>query len=255
MIGLFDSGLGGLSVARAVRAALPTHDLLYLADTAYCPYGPLATPLVQERALACSRWLIAEGARLVVVACNTATSAAVELLRSELTVPVVGMEPGLKPAVAATRSGRVAVLATSGTLTSQRFSRLVERFAGSVEVRSVACPTLVELVEAGELSSPYAAAVVADYVTPLIAEGVDTLILGCTHFPFLQHLIAVAAPGAAIIDTGLAVAAQTARLVYAYSLPAGTARFRCATSGDPASVGPTVARVWGLALPVEHAAC
>ncbi|MEI8167814.1 MAG: aspartate/glutamate racemase family protein, partial [Chloroflexales bacterium] len=148
-IGLFDSGLGGLSVARAVRAALPTHDLIYLADTAYCPYGPLPVAQVRTRALACARWLVGRGARVVVVACNTATSAAVELLRTSLAVPVVGMEPGLKPAVAATRTGRVAVLATSGTLTGERFARLVERFGARVEVRTVACPAMVRLVEAG----------------------------------------------------------------------------------------------------------
>lgn len=250
-VGLFDSGLGGLSVARAVRARLPGHDLLYLADTAHCPYGPLPVERVRERSLACARWLIARGARIVVVACNTATSAAVETLRAELPVPVVGMEPGVKPAVAATRSGRVAVLATSGTLRGERFARLVERFAGGVEVRTVACPGMVELVEAGELAGPRATAVVAGYVAPLVADGVDALVLGCTHFPPLRGLIAAAAPGATIIDTGPAVAAQTARL--AEGLPAGAGGLRCATTGDPAIVAPALARVWGETVPVERA--
>lgn len=252
-IGLFDSGLGGLSVARALRALLPRHDLIYLADTAHCPYGPLPAERVRERSLACARWLTGQGARVVVVACNTATSAAVETLRAALPVPIVGMEPGVKPAVAATRSGRVAVLATSGTLRGDRFARLVERFAGGVEVRTVACPGMVELVEAGELAGPRAAAVVAGYVAPLLAEGVDTLVLGCTHFPPLRPLIAAAAPGAAIVDTGPAVAAQAARMAEAVGLAPGTGGVRCATTGAPAVVAPALAHVWGAAAPVERA--
>lgn len=254
-IGLFDSGLGGLSVTREVRARLPRHDLIYLADTAHCPYGPLPVERVRERALACAWWLIGQGARIVVVACNTATSAAVETLRGELPVPVVGMEPGVKPAVAATRSGRVAVLATSGTLRGDRFARLVERFAGEVEVRTVACPGMVTLVESGELAGPHAAATVASYVAPLAADGVDTLILGCTHFPPLRGLIARAAPGATIIDTGPAVAAQTARLTEAAGIPIGAGSVRCATTGDPKTVAPALAQVWGEAVAVERAAC
>jgi glutamate racemase len=255
MIGLFDSGLGGLSVARAVRAVLPAHDLLYLADSAHCPYGPLPPERVRERASACARWLVAQGAAVVVVACNTATSAAVETLRAELPVPVVGMEPGIKPAVAATRGGRVAVLATSGTLGGGRFASLVERFAGGVEVRTVACPELVRLVEAGVLDGPGARAAVDHYVAPLVHDGVDSLVLGCTHFPPLRPLIERAAPGAVVIDTGPAVAAQTARVARAAGVGPGSGTMRCATTGDPEVVAPALARVWGTALPVERADC
>ncbi len=254
-IGLFDSGLGGLSVARAIRTALPHHDLLYLADTAFCPYGPLPVAQVRARALACAHWLIGQGARIVVVACNTATSAAVELLRATLPVPVVGMEPGVKPAVATTRTGRVAVLATSGTLTGDRFAHLVKRFGNGVTVQTVACPAMVQLVEAGELTGPQAAAVVADYVAPLVADGVDTLVLGCTHFPPLRALIAAAAPGVTIIDTGPAVAAQTARIAAAARISGGAGRVTFATTGDPEQVAPALGRVWGEAVPVTWAAC
>lgn len=254
MIGLFDSGLGGLSVARAVRALLPRHDLLYLADTAHAPYGPLPVARVRERTLACGRWLVTQGARLVVVACNTATSAAVDDLRAALPVPVVGMEPGVKPAAAVTRSGQVAVLATSGTLSGGRFARLVERFADGVTIRTVACPAMVELVEAGELVGARAEAVVAGYVAPLVAEGVDTLVLGCTHFPPLRALIAAAAPGAMIVDTGPAVAAQVARLAAAAGISPGSGAIRCATTGDPAIVAPALAHVWGAMVGVEQAA-
>ncbi len=255
MIGIFDSGLGGLSVARAVRALLPGHDLIYLADSAYCPYGPLAPEVVRARALACATWLVAQGAGVVVVACNTATSAAIETLRARLSVPVVGMEPGLKPAVAATRSGRIAVLATSGTLGGERFQRLRERFAHGAEVITVACPAMVQLVEDGELDGPRARAVVAACVESLGARGVDTLVLGCTHFPPLRPLIAESAPGATIIDTGPAVAAQTARVAAAARIGPGDGIVRCATTGDPALVAPSLARVWGAPLPLERARC
>src|SRR4029079_17493230 len=133
-IALFDSGLGGLSVLREVRGLLPRHDLLYLADTAYCPYGPRPLGEVRARALAVGRWLIGQGAGLLVVACNTASAAALELLRAELPIVVVGMEPGVKPAAAATHSGRVGVLATSNTLSGARFAALVERYAEGIEV-------------------------------------------------------------------------------------------------------------------------
>jgi glutamate racemase len=255
MIGLFDSGLGGLSVARELRALLPEHDLIYLADTAHCPYGPQPPDAVRRRALACARWLAAQGAGAIVVACNTATSAALESLRATLTLPVVGMEPGVKPAVTATRTGRVAVLATSGTLGGERFARLVERFAGGVEVATIPCPEMVGLVERGDLASDHAARAVAGYVAPLAAEGVDTFVLACTHFPPLRPLIVAAAPGATIIDTGPAVAAQAARVAAAAGIAPGVGRLRCATTGDPAEVAPALARVWGAPLELERAAC
>lgn len=246
MIGLFDSGLGGLSIARAVRAVLPKHDLLYLADSAYCPYGPRPQAEIRARSLACARWLMGQGADIVVVACNTATAAAIEVLRAELSVPVVGTEPGVKPAAAATRSGNVAVLATSSTLTSDRLTRLVERFGRQVAVRTVACPGLVDLVERGRLSGSEAQATIADYVLPLRAEGVDTFVLGCTHFPLLAPLIAeVAGPEATIIDTGPAVARQVARVAEIADLAPGSGRFCAATTGEAATIQSAFARVWG----------
>ncbi|PDV99145.1 glutamate racemase [Candidatus Viridilinea mediisalina] len=251
MIGLFDSGLGGLSVVRALRAVLPQHDLLYVADTAYCPYGPLPQAEIQARANLATRWLIEQGAQLVVVACNTATAAAADRLRVQFRLPLVAMEPGVKPAVAATRSGRVAVLATQSTLRAERFAGLVQRFANGIHVQTVPCPHFVQLVEAGELHGSYAAAVVHEQIAPLVAAGVDTLVLGCTHFPPLRPLIAAAAPAATIIDTGPAVAAQTARLALAHAIAAGQGQLRCVTSGDPTAVAPALARVWGAAQAVE----
>jgi glutamate racemase len=251
MIGLFDSGLGGLSVARAVRSVLPRHTLHYLADSAHCPYGPQPPERIVARSLACTRWLVQQGAQLLVVACNTATSAAIEAVRAELLVPVVGMEPGVKPAVAATRSGKVAVLATSGTLGGSRFSRLVDRFAEGIEVRTVACPGLVQLVEEGALNGPQALAAVCAYVEPLVREGFDTLVLGCTHFPPLRHLIAAVAPEATIIDTGPAVAARTAQIVTELGLAPGVGVLRCFTTGNPQQVDGAATAVWGAELAVE----
>lgn len=254
MIGLFDSGVGGLSVLRAVRKLLPSHDMIYLADSAYCPYGPLPLAEVRARSLACARWLVAHGAQLVVVACNTATSAAIELLRSELAVLVVGTEPGVKPAAEATRSGHVGVLATSSTLGGARLATLVERFAGGLTVHTVAAPGLVTQVERGELTSAYTRKLSSTYLKPLLGAGCDVIVLGCTHFPFLRPLIAeLAGPSVTIIDTGPAVAAQAARL--AAGQPSGSGALRFATTGEPSLVAGTVAAVWGVEMAVERAEC
>jgi glutamate racemase len=251
-IALFDSGLGGLSILREVRQRLPRHDLLYLADSAYCPYGPRPAGEVRARALALGRWLAGQGARLLVVACNTASSAALETLRAELPFAVVGMEPGLKPAAAATLSGRVGVLATSNTLAGERFAALVERYADGVEVITQPCPGLVDLVEAGDLDGPMARALVERYVTPLLERGVDTLVLGCTHYPFLRPTIAaIAGPHVTIVDTGPAVAWQVARVAGQRGLAAGQGRACFYTTGDATTVTPVLRQLIGEAVVVE----
>src|SRR5687767_570943 len=150
-VGIFDSGVGGLSVAREIRRALPAEDLLYVADTAYCPYGDRPVDEVRERALAVGRHLEAAGAKAVIVACNTATGAALELLREAVRVPVIGLEPAVKTGVARTRNRRVGVMATAGTLRSDRFARLVRAHGDGVEVIAQPCPGLVDLIEQGEL--------------------------------------------------------------------------------------------------------
>ncbi|OAN44977.1 glutamate racemase [Chloroflexus islandicus] len=249
MIGIFDSGLGGLTVTRAIHDRMPHADLIYLADSAYCPYGPRPVEEIRARALACGRWLVDQGARIVVVACNTATAAAIELLRRELPVPVVGMEPGVKPAVAATRRGKVAVMATSGTLASDRFRALVNAYAADVEVYALACPDLVEQVEAGAISDEQTRMLIAGHLAA--APDADVIVLGCTHFPPLTPLIsACAGPAVTIIDTGPAVAAQTARVAERIGLPDGSGALRCYTTGDPQAIAPALANVWGEALPL-----
>lgn len=245
-IGLFDSGLGGLSITRAVREQLPQHDLGYFADSAFCPYGPKPTAFICERSLQIGRWLVERGAQMIVVACNTASTAALELLRAELSVPIIGTEPGVKPAVAATRNGRVGVLATSNTLSSQRFAQLAQRYASDVEVWTQPCPGLVAAVEAGDLDSAATRALVQCYVEPLLAHGVDTLVLGCTHYPFLLPLIAEAAgPDVRIVDTGPAVAQQVARVAAQHNITSGAGRVRCWTSGEPTQVAPALHRLLG----------
>ncbi len=256
VIGLYDSGLGGLWIMHAVRRLLPQHNLYYLADTAFCPYGSRSTEEVRKRALACARWLVDRGAHLVVVACNTASSAALEVLRAELSVPIVGMEPGIKPAIESTRVGRVGVLATGGTLAGARFARLVERFASEVQVQTVPCPGLVERIEVGDLYSPQTRQLLQHYLTPLMEQGVDTIVLGCTHYLFLQPLLVeLLKPDITIIDTGPAVAQQVARVAAMTGLVPDVGRVGAATTGDPASVGPVFAHLWGEVLPLEHADC
>ncbi len=256
MIGIYDSGLGGLSVLLAVRERLPRHDLCYLADSAYCPYGPRSVAEVRDRALACAVWLLEQGARIIVVACNTASSAALELLRSELPVPVVGMEPGVKPAIQATRTGSVGVLATGGTLTSTRYTLLVQRFAANVNVQAIPCPKLVEQVEAGDLDSVQTRALVAHYLAPLQARNVDTIVLGCTHFHFLAPVIArIAGPDVTIIDTAPAVARQVVRVASSTELIAGTGMQNIATTGNPSPVSRSIAQMLGTEYYVNQAAC
>lgn len=244
MIALFDSGLGGLSVMREVRSRLPQHDLLYFADTAYCPYGLKSVSFVQQRSLQLGQFLSDYGAHLLVVACNTASSAALEVLRAELAIPIVGMEPGLKPAVAATRSGYIGVLATSGTLAGERFARLVERFAYQQTVITQPCPGLVEQVERGAIDDPRTDALLKQYIDPLLAQGVDTLVLGCTHYPFLREPIArIVGPNITIIDTGPAVARQVMHMVSEHRITLGNSTTHYLTTGSADEVMSTAQRL------------
>ncbi|MBJ9976703.1 glutamate racemase [Pseudomonas sp. S75] len=236
-IGVMDSGVGGLSVLAEVRRLLPAESLLYLADAGHVPYGEKSADYIRERCRRIAAFFQAQGAKAMVLACNTATAAAVADLRARYPQwPIVGMEPAVKPAAAATRSGVVGVLATTGTLQSARFAALLDRFAGDVRVVTQPCPGLVELIEQGDLTSPALRQLLQGYVQPLLEAGCDTLILGCTHYPFLRPLLAEQVPEqVAIIDTGAAVARQLQRLLQAGDLlasgPARQAVFY--SSADP----------------------
>jgi glutamate racemase len=213
-IGIFDSGVGGLSVLRHIRAALPAERLIYVADSGHVPYGDKPPEYIAQRSFAITQFLIEQGADAIVIACNTATAAAATLLRSHFDQPIVGMEPAIKPAVAATRNGVVGVLATTGTLESARFAALLEKHAGDVRIVTQGCPGLVEQIECGKLDGTDTRALVARYTAPLLEAGADTLILGCTHYPFVAPLIAeIAGPDVALVDTGAAVARQLLRRV------------------------------------------
>lgn len=248
-IGVFDSGLGGLSVLRALRAQLPGVPLHYLADSAQAPYGERSTEFLIERSLAIARHLIAGGARLLVVACNTATTQAVAALRARWPeLPIVGVEPGVKPAAAATRNGRIGVLATSATVRSARFQHLVDRHAAGLQVVAQACPGLVERLEQGELDSPALRELVQRFCAPLREAGVDTVVLGCTHYPFIKPLFQQALGSQVqILDTEAAIARQAARLWPGPAAPAASA-----TQQVPLQLGTTgsVARLEAFAVDV-----
>jgi glutamate racemase len=252
-VGVFDSGVGGLSVLRHIRKELPEHPLLYVADSGHVPYGDKSPEYIRERSLALTRFLLEHGAAAIVVACNTATAAAAALLRATFAAPVVAMEPAVKPAVAATRSGVVGVLATVGTLESARFAALLQQYAGEIEIVTQACPGLVEQVEAGELDSAATRVLVERYTQPLLDRGADTLVLGCTHYPFLSGLItAVAGPNVTLVDTGAAVARQLARrLVDAGTIGAVSGPpERFWTTGDVARAQSSMTRLWGAPVNV-----
>jgi glutamate racemase len=205
-IGLFDSGVGGLSVVRHLRRRLPAESLLYIADNAFAPYGERPPEQVEERALAIGDYLVRQGVKAIVVACNTATAAAIDPLRQRLALPIIGMEPGVKPAVAASRNGRVGVLATSGTINSDKFAALIDNHRDSADIRLQPCPGLVERVERGELDGEAVAHLLESFLRPLREQRIDTLALGCTHYPLLMTAIRRNFPNdVTIIDTGEAV--------------------------------------------------
>ena len=211
-IGVFDSGVGGISVLKHIHTLLPNEDLMYVADSKFAPYGNKTPEFIQERAVWIADFLIAKGAKALVVACNTATAAAVDLLRQKYHLPIIGMEPAVKPAAAASKTGVIGVLATSGTLKSAQFAALLEHYGQQVEVVTQACHGLVECVERGELDSTATQDLLASYVQPLIAAGADTIVLGCTHYPFVRPLIEnLVGDDVVLIDTGAAVAKELKR--------------------------------------------
>lgn len=247
-VGVFDSGVGGLSVLGEIRRLLPNESLLYVADCGHIPYGEKTPEFIRQRCAIIANFLHQQGAKALVVACNTATVAGVADLRRDYPHwPIVGMEPAVKPAAAATRSGIVGVLATTGTLQSAKFAALLDRFATDVQVITQPCPGLVELIEAGDLQSPALRQLLQGYVEPLLAAGCDTLILGCTHYPFLKPLLKHMVPAhISLIDTGAAVARQLQRLLAERGLlaagPASETRFW--SSADPIHLRKILPTLW-----------
>jgi glutamate racemase len=273
-IGVFDSGVGGLSVLHHLRAALPEARLIYVADSAHVPYGDKPAAYIEQRSLALSRFLIEQGAEAIVIACNTATAAAAATLRAQFSLPIIGMEPAVKPAVAASQTGVVGVLATIGTLESARFAALLERYGEEVEIITQGCTGWVELVERGELTGLEARHIVARYTAPLLTRRADTLILGCTHYPFLAPLIReVVGTNITLVDTGAAVAREVKRRVdselnlgrsdFSPTVPSASSRECRAearptlseqffTSGDVVQASRIMSLLWGEAVVAER---
>lgn len=214
-IGVLDSGVGGLSILREVRAQLPHEPIIYLADQANVPYGPRTIEQVRAFSVGVARFLIDQGVKLIVVACNTASAAALYPLRDLFpALPFVGMEPAVKPAANNTQSGVIGVIATEATFQGTLYASVVGRFAQDVCVETAACPAFVRLVERGETDTPAAYDAVETCLAPLLAAGADQLVLGCTHFPFLKDTLqAVIGPGVTLVDPSPAVARQVGRVL------------------------------------------
>lgn len=241
-VGIFDSGVGGLSVAEVLHRLAPSLPIHYLADTAFFPYGDRSAAEIQERAVAMVRRLVEGGANVIVVACNTASSAALERLRAEFEVPIVGMEPPVKPAVERSRSRRVLVLATAGTVSGQRLARLTERHSGDATVVTVPMPGLADLVEGGEVDGARVEDMLRAALAQPVAEGADEVALGCTHYAFLGPLLARILPAhVELVDAGEPVARRTLHVIAEAGLDLDADRI--ATDAAPASGGTSEAEV------------
>ncbi|MDZ7844919.1 MAG: glutamate racemase [Anaerolineales bacterium] len=244
-IGIFDSGIGGLSVLREIRERLPGEDLIYIADQAHVPYGPRSMAEVKLFSRGIVRYLLDQGVKLVVVACNTASAAALADLRREFPgVPFVGMEPAVKPAAEKTVSGVVGVLATPATFQGELYHRTVERFASGVTVLQHTLPGLVDQIEQGEITTQKTRAVLAAALRPMMDQGVDKIVLGCTHYPFVIPLIQeIVGEEVQVIDPSPAVARQAARLLAERQLIGSSARIgkiRFLTTGNEEDFGKIV---------------
>jgi glutamate racemase len=253
-VGIFDSGVGGLSVLRDIRAALPAESIDYVADSANAPWGDKPADFVRRRGLEIAGFLVGHGVKAIVIGSNTGTAGSAEALRATLTMPVVAIEPGIKPAAAATRSGVVGAIVTATMDASDRMASLLDRFGRNVRVISVPAPGLVEHIEAADLDSPELRTLVERYVRPLLDEGADTIVLGSTHYVFLRSLIAeIAGESVTIVDTGVAVARQLARVLEegGIAAPPGTvSEERFWTSGDSAESQRVVSALLGRKVTV-----
>ena len=256
-VGLFDSGVGGLTILREVRRLLPGERCLYFADSRECPYGTKPVPTIQRRCETVVDFLLERDAKVIVVACNTASVAALAHLRARYRVPFVGIVPGVKPAAAMTRVGRIGVLATPTTAESEPLAQLIEQFAYGVTVMTQVCPDLVSLVEQGTIEGPEVERLIGRYLGALVDSGVDVIVLGCTHYPFLKVQIQrVCGPGVTLVDPSDAVAAQLARVLERENLASsGADNFTTYyTSGEVGEMEEVLRRLLGdVDGPIEQA--
>ncbi|WP_306715423.1 glutamate racemase [Burkholderia dolosa] len=255
-IGIFDSGLGGLSVLRAVRAHLPAESFIYVADARYVPYGERDDAFITERTIAIGEWLVGQRAKALVIACNTATAQSIAAARERLAIPVVGVEPGIKPAVQQSASGVAGVLATQSTLRSARFQALLERHGAGCRFICQPGHGLVQAIERGDTGSPALRALLADYLHRMLDEGADTVVLGCTHYPFLIATIRdIVGDRLSIVDTSDAIARQLVRVLDQHDLRAPddtrAAPPRFCSTGEGRQLQALASTLLALDAPVE----
>ncbi|MCP9759492.1 glutamate racemase [Aquitalea sp. S1-19] len=255
MIGMFDSGLGGLSVWRELARQLPHESVIYLADRAWCPYGPRSHDEIEARSTRIVEWLLTQGATSIVIACNTATSAAAAKLRRHYPgLPIIGMEPAIKPAALASRSGHIAVLATRATLSGEKLQRLAAHYHEHVKITLLPGDGFVEQVEAGELDSPQTRNTVKQALADLADSDVDQIVLGCTHYPFLAPLLASVWPQAELIDPAGAVCRQIRRQLETHHLGSPLeqqASYRFVSTAEHTGMQDFIARVLDIETEVE----
>jgi glutamate racemase len=257
-IGIFDSGAGGLTILSDLRKELPHEHFIYFGDTANCPYGVRSEEEIIELSLQACQFLITQGIKLLVVACNTASQAALSALRAAYSLPIVGVVPAVKPAARATKLGRIGIAATNQAAQSTYLRHLIDDFAADIQAYAVGCSELVTLVEHGELDSPFAEKTLRHALQPLTEKGVDVIVLGCTHFPALRPAIErVVGKNVQVIDSGAAIARRTHTILntegtlYPFDEQAGTIQIWC--SGDAQDFSRVASAVLGYEVQVRHA--
>ena len=256
-IGIFDSGIGGISVLRAIRRQMPEESILYFGDQDHIPYGPRPMAQIRNFSEAITTFLLAHEAKIIVVACNTASAASLKYLRERFpNVPFVGMEPAVKPAAERTQTGRVGVLATPATFQGALYASVVERFANGVELYQNTCPGLVQQIEQGNLNGKETRRILEEALLPMLENNIDTVVLGCTHYPLVIPLIQkIVGEQVRVIDPAPAVAKQTGRLLETMGLkndPDEAGVVQIYTSGDPESLLSLLPKLLGEAAGVQH---
>ena len=254
-IGLFDSGVGGLSVLKAIREQLQGEDLIYFGDQAHVPYGQRTIDEIRNFSEGISNYLLSQGVKMIVVACNTASAAALKYLRSKFSdVLFVGMEPAVKPAAETTRSRKVGVLATPATFQGELYASVVERFANNVQLFPETCPGLVTQIEDGELESKATLEILQKAIDPLLKKGIDTIVLGCTHYPFvIPQIKKIVGAGVRVIDPAPAIARRVSNLLETNGFRNQTdriGRITFITSGDPQGMRFALSKLLDLNAPV-----
>jgi len=249
-LGVFDSGIGGLSIVREMQRLMPSEHLIYASDAAFVPYGDRDEEFICERSLYLAEALIGRDIKALVIACNTATAAAAEMLRARFDLPIIGIEPAVKPATVATSTGIIGILATASTLGSRRYADLLRRFGHFAKVINQPCPGLVDAIESDEMNVENVRSMLQGFIDPLVQQGADTLVLGCTHYPLVIDLIReTAGADVRIVDPGLAVARRVLDLIDPCAEQTGT--LTCLTTGDAAVQARQFSRILGCQVAVK----